>query len=323
MEDGFEWELINVYGPVQDDKKREFLQELFCKIHSVTLPCVVGGDFNMVRRVGDKSTGQVNIRWMEAFNEFIMDTSLLELQRSGERYTWSNNQVTPIFSILDRVFVNNAWEDKYPLVTAQVCTRIGSDHNPIIVDTGGRPSKMPTYFRFDPTWLTQEGFRNWVTDRWPVRLKAGSRDHWHVISGILHRAMKGWGANFGSNLRKHKQQLLLEIDAIDREANFTDLPPTTWEHRYKLERELIEIYTAEEIYWQKRGGQKWILQGDSNTAFFHKCANGRKRKTLIKSLEEEGRVISDPVELRQHIDAYYKKLFGREQMEGIHLIEDL
>ena len=208
----------------------------------------------MVRRVGDKSTGQVNIRWIEAFNEFIMDSSLLELQRSGERYTWSNNQVTPIFSILDRVFVNNAWEDKYPLVTAQVCTRIGSDHNPIIVDTGGRPSKMPTYFRFDPTWLTQEGFRNWVTDRWPVRLKAGSLDHWHVISGILRRAMKGWGANFGSNLRKHKQQLLLEIDAIDREANFTDLPPTTWEHRYKLERELIEIYTAEEIYWQKRGG---------------------------------------------------------------------
>ena len=69
--------------PVQDDKKREFLHELFCKIHSVTLPCVVGGDFNMVRRVGDKSTGQVNIRWMDAFNEFIMDTSLLELQRSG------------------------------------------------------------------------------------------------------------------------------------------------------------------------------------------------------------------------------------------------
>ena len=60
VDDDFEWELINVYGPMQDDKKREFLQELVCKIHSVSLPCVVGGDFNMVRRVEDKSTGQVN-----------------------------------------------------------------------------------------------------------------------------------------------------------------------------------------------------------------------------------------------------------------------
>ena len=70
---------------MQDDKKREFLQELFFKIHSVSLPCVVGGDFNMVRRVEDKSTGQVNNRWIESFNEFIMDTNLLELQRSGDR----------------------------------------------------------------------------------------------------------------------------------------------------------------------------------------------------------------------------------------------
>jgi len=249
----------------------------------------------MVRRVEDKSTGQVNNRWMEAFNDFIMDASLMELQRSGERYTWSNKQVVPIFSILDRVFVNNAWEDKYPMVKVQVCTRVGSDHNPIIVDMGGRDTKAPTYFRFDPTWLTQEGFKNWVTERWSIRLKPESLDHWHVISGILRRAMKGWGANFGSSMRKHKQQLLLEIAEIDKEAFSTVLPPTTWAHRYGLEQELQEIYTAEEIYWQKRGGDKWILQGDSNMAFFHKCANGRKRKTLIKSLEEEGRVISDPV----------------------------
>ena len=107
--------------PVQDDKKREFLQELFFKIHSVSLPCVVGGDFNTVRRVEDKSTGQVNNRWIESFNEFIMDTNLLELQRSGDRYTWSNKQVVPIFSVLDRVFVNNVWEDKYPLVTVLSC----------------------------------------------------------------------------------------------------------------------------------------------------------------------------------------------------------
>jgi len=56
---------------------------------------------------------------------------------------------------------------------------------------------------------------------------------------------------------------------------------------------------------------------------FHKCANGKKRKTAIKSLEEGGRVITDPKELRQHIDSYYKKLFGREQTEDIHLMEDV
>ena len=135
--------------------------------------------------------------------------------------------------------------------------------------------------------------------------------------------MKGWGANFDSSSRKHKQQLLLEIAETDKEASSNVLSPIKWEYRYGLERELQEIYTAEEIYWQKRGGEKWILHGDSNTVLFHKCANGKKRKTVIKSLEEGGRVITDPEELRQHIDSYYKKLFGREQTENIHLMEDM
>jgi hypothetical protein len=33
-----------------------------------------------------------------------------------------------------------------------------------------------------------------------------------------------------------------------------------------------------EIYWQQRGGEKWILDGDNNTDFFHLAANGRQRK---------------------------------------------
>jgi hypothetical protein len=47
--------------------------------------------------------------------------------------------------------------------------------------------------------------------------------------------MKGWGANFGSSSRKHKQQLLLEIAEIDKEASSNDLLPIKWEYRYGLE----------------------------------------------------------------------------------------
>ena len=61
----------------------------------------------------------------------------------------------------------------------------------------------------------------------------------------------------------------------------------------------------------KKRGEKWILKGDSNTPFFHKCANGRKRKSRIISLEDGERVISDDEELRRHITDYYKILFGQ------------
>jgi len=50
----------------------------------------------------------------------------------------------------------------------------------------------------------------------------------------------------------------------------------------------------EEIQWQRRGGEKWILAGDSNFSYFHKCANGRRRKMSITMLEVDGQETVDP-----------------------------
>jgi hypothetical protein len=43
IEDNFKWELINVYGPVQIERKSNFIQELNCKLTSISWPCLVGG----------------------------------------------------------------------------------------------------------------------------------------------------------------------------------------------------------------------------------------------------------------------------------------
>jgi len=49
--DGFEWMLFNIYGPAHDDRKREFLDELLMKVQETDLPMLLGGDFNLVRRI--------------------------------------------------------------------------------------------------------------------------------------------------------------------------------------------------------------------------------------------------------------------------------
>lgn len=88
---------------------------------------------------------------------------------------------------------------------------------------------------------------------------------------------------------------------------------------YELERELQQILTDEEMQWQRRGGEKWILAGDSNTSYFHKCANGRRRKMQISMLEVENQEIVDPQLLRAHVTEYYKQLFGNAEVADMHL----
>jgi endonuclease/exonuclease/phosphatase family metal-dependent hydrolase len=59
----------------------------------------------------------------------------------GGEFTWTNNQSNPIMSNIDRVLVTTEWELKYPTCTLTSLTRIGSDHNPILLDTGVNPNK--------------------------------------------------------------------------------------------------------------------------------------------------------------------------------------
>jgi hypothetical protein len=42
-EDNFKWEIINVYGPVQIERKPDFIQELSHKLTSISWPYMVGG----------------------------------------------------------------------------------------------------------------------------------------------------------------------------------------------------------------------------------------------------------------------------------------
>lgn len=111
-----------------------------------------------------------------------------------------------------------------------------------------------------------------------------------------------------------KQELVQSITRQDDLSDERELLPTEWEVRYELEKSYQKLLRDEELHWQKRGGERWILEGDSNTGYFHKCANGRKRKMQITSLECDGQNLVDPHLLRDHITDYYKQLFGSVEL---------
>ena len=102
-----QWEVIVVYGPADHSRAAAFLDELNTKIASATLRVVVGGDFNLLRSVEEKSNARVD----------LANLGLLELDRVGARYTWTNRQVNPTLSVLDRVFVSPDWELRFPLAS--------------------------------------------------------------------------------------------------------------------------------------------------------------------------------------------------------------
>lgn len=111
---GFNWKLIVVYGSPYEEGKQSFLDELHAAMSGWQGPTLTGGDFNLVRFTQDKSNHMINHRWADAFNNWVSQWGLLELNPHNKRYTWTNNQENLIMAKIDRIFVSTDWDATFP-----------------------------------------------------------------------------------------------------------------------------------------------------------------------------------------------------------------
>jgi hypothetical protein len=51
-----------------------------------------------------KSSGGVHSIWMDMFNGFIDDTTLIKIKRLGSTFTWTNKQKDLVMNVLDYFF---------------------------------------------------------------------------------------------------------------------------------------------------------------------------------------------------------------------------
>lgn len=139
---------VNVYGPAQHSLSDEFITELHEFCATAHLPIVMGGDFNLIRGNHERNQGQGDPRLMGLFNSFIGDFQLREMFVSGVKYTWSNKQRSPTLVKLDRILVTSCWDTYYYRSFAWSKARVGSDHSPLILDSGETRDNKAKYFYF-------------------------------------------------------------------------------------------------------------------------------------------------------------------------------
>jgi hypothetical protein len=88
-------------------------------------------------------------------------------------------------------------------------------------------------------------------------------------------------------------------------------------------KESLSLLDQEESYWHNRCHEEWLLKGDNNTKYFHRIANGRKRKNIVISLECDGNIIEGDENLLKHATEYYSELFGPTDEHNIHLDDSI
>jgi hypothetical protein len=135
--------------------------------------------------------------------------------------------------------------------------------------------------------------------------------------------LKGWGANLRGRDIKRKKEIGSELEALELLEENHPLDASQIRRRAHIQKELLSIIDREETYWHQRSREKWLLQGDSNTSFFHRISNGCKRKRTIFSLKDGGNIIHGTSDLLDHATAFYKNLFGPAIDSGIRLEDNI
>lgn len=84
---GHSWMFTGVYGPASSSNREEFWEELKGLKRTWPSPWVVGGDFDVIRFVDEKSSGGRINRSMRDFDEFVRYGNLRDSPLCNAKYT--------------------------------------------------------------------------------------------------------------------------------------------------------------------------------------------------------------------------------------------
>lgn len=145
----------------------------------------------------------------------------------------------------------------------------------------------------------------------------------------MRKKLKGWNMNWEGMYKRKKHEIMGKIEDIDKKCEAYGMTILERKERGDLEEELKKVVREDRLKWMQRCKEKNLLEGDDNTKYYHAKANGRKRKNMIYSLDQEEGEIKGQSDLMKYITNFYKQLFGPPpendftlNLEGIAMLSE-
>lgn len=137
------------------------------------------------------------------------------------------------------------------------------------------------------------------------------RGEQHVVDAIQRILEKliPWNKERFGNIFYKKRKLMGRLEGIQK-----SLSQFYSSFLVNLERTLIQEYNdvlkQEELFWFQKSRVKWIMDGDSNTKFFHQSTLARRRVNKIIMLKVGDEWIQDQLILKQHCLDHFENIFA-------------
>lgn len=284
--DGYNWWLSGVYGPASRRNRIDFWNELYLLKDFCGPNWMLGGDFNVYRWSHETTSTNPSRYCMGKFNSFIETANLSEPAHSNGVFTWSNLRSSPSMSKLDRFLHTEGWERKFKIHQVQRLNRIISDHYPILLLSDSL-RWGPCPFKFDNRWLSHKYLNKEVELGWSYRQQQGHSGHVFMKNmKILSSKVKAWNIDTFKKEQNMMEEIVKNIAIIDDKENSQNITDIDLQQRIALKSDLLKLNLNEARKWSQLCKLKWLMEGDENTAYFHKICLARRRFNFISEIQD-------------------------------------
>ncbi|GAV61916.1 hypothetical protein CFOL_v3_05441 [Cephalotus follicularis] len=218
---------------------------------------------------------------------------------------------------LDRGVCNWEWFLKFPRAKLSQLVAPYSDHYPIDLQLEGnsRGNTRRRQPRFEAMWVSHLGCGELIKHSWHSIAPSG--DNLNVLFNkirICRRALGQWNRETFGHVGKAVKAARIKLENLQNEPVTGD----TIDDIKQVSRVLNEVLEREETLWKQRSKISWLKEGDNNTTFFHSKANQRRKRNTIRGLlHENGRWVTNQVEMASVATSYFHNLFTSHGSDGI------
>lgn len=277
-------------------------------------PWMLAGDFNIVADVFEgsppcfSSSHEADIA---DFNEVCQSLSVFDHQYTGSQFTWLNNhQVDFIARKLDRVLINSAWLDVFATSTVEFLPPEVSDHCLGLVKLCKEVFSPPKPFKFFNFWVRHSEFLDLVKQSWEVPCDGSPMK---VLFDKLKRLkfpLRLFNKRYFGNISARVDQKRKELAEAQKKV-MNSATSELVEAMRNLSAEFTDLLAAEEAFYKKKSRVDWLVEGDQNTAFFHKAVSAKNHHEVIHSLTSlQGNKLTTFDEISDEATKFFKKLLG-------------
>lgn len=163
-----EWHATFIYGNPVEQYHNVFLQRVK-ELVIPECPWLLIGDFNICNWNRDKwGWRPINRALADAYDNFLFDLSLTEINFCGNLFTWSNMQSgqARVMKRIYKAICNTEWALDFPNTKLLHGPFKGSDHRPLVLLLNGISSKHRSSFKFDMRWAKYSSCEEIIKHSW-------------------------------------------------------------------------------------------------------------------------------------------------------------